>query len=374
MELFDVYSLFDVTPVRAQGCRVWDENGQEYLDLYGGHAVISVGHCHPHYVEALTHQLNAIGFYSNSVKNPLQVELAHHLGKASGYEDYSLFLDNSGAESNENAMKLASFHTGKDRIVAFRRSFHGRTSGAVAVTDNPNIVSPFNASHKVTFCNLNDAAAVEAELKKGDVAGVIVEGIQGCGGIHIPTTEFLQTLQQLCKQYEAVLILDEVQSGYGRTGKFFAHQWAGIRPDIITMGKGIANGFPCGGILIAPHFKAVKSMLGTTFGGNYLAMAAALAVLDIIEDENLVENACKVGEYIKARIPASPRIKEVRGRGLMIGIEFNEEVAPIRKELLFDKHIFTGVAGKNMVRLLAPLCLTIEQADRFLSALDEVLA
>ena len=374
MELFDVYSLFDVTPVRAQGCRVWDENGQEYLDLYGGHAVISVGHCHPHYVEALTHQLNAIGFYSNSVKNPLQVELAHHLGKASGYEDYSLFLDNSGAESNENAMKLASFHTGKDRIVAFRRSFHGRTSGAVAVTDNPNIVSPFNANHKVTFCNLNDAAAVEAELKKGDVAGVIVEGIQGCGGIHIPTTEFLQTLQQLCKQYEAVLILDEVQSGYGRTGKFFAHQWAGIRPDIITMGKGIANGFPCGGILIAPHFKAVKSMLGTTFGGNYLAMAAALAVLDIIEDENLVENACKVGEYIKARIPASPRIKEVRGRGLMIGIEFNEEVAPIRKELLFDKHIFTGVAGKNMVRLLAPLCLTIEQANRFLSALDEVLA
>ena len=374
MELFDVYSLFDVTPVRAQGCRVWDENGQEYLDLYGGHAVISVGHCHPHYVEALTHQLNAIGFYSNSVKNPLQVELAHHLGKASGYKDYSLFLDNSGAESNENAMKLASFHTGKDRIVAFRRSFHGRTSGAVAVTDNPNIVSPFNANHKVTFCNLNDAAAVEAELKKGDVAGVIVEGIQGCGGIHIPTTEFLQTLQQLCKQYEAVLILDEVQSGYGRTGKFFAHQWAGIRPDIITMGKGIANGFPCGGILIAPHFKAVKSMLGTTFGGNYLAMAAALAVLDIIEDENLVENACKVGEYIKARIPASPRIKEVRGRGLMIGIEFNEEVAPIRKELLFDKHIFTGVAGKNMVRLLAPLCLTIEQANRFLSALDEVLA
>lgn len=374
MELFDVYSLFDVTPVRAQGCRVWDENGQEYLDLYGGHAVISVGHCHPHYVEVLTRQLNAIGFYSNSVKNPLQVELAHRLGKACGYEDYTLFLDNSGAESNENAMKLASFHTGKDRIVAFHRSFHGRTSGAVAVTDNPAIVSPFNANHKVTFCNLNDAAAVEAELQKGDVAGVIVEGIQGCGGIHIPTPEFLQTLQQLCHQYGAVLILDEVQSGYGRTGKFFAHQWAGIRPDIITMGKGIANGFPCGGILIAPHFKAVKSMLGTTFGGNYLAMAAALAVLDIIEDEKLIDNALQVGEYIKANLPASPRIKEVRGRGLMIGIEFNEEVAPIRRELLFNKHIFTGVAGKNMVRLLAPLCLTQAEADCFLKALNEVLS
>lgn len=373
MELFDVYSLFDVTPVRAQGCRVWDENGQEYLDLYGGHAVISVGHCHPHYVEVLTRQLNAIGFYSNSVKNPLQVELAHRLGKACGYEDYTLFLDNSGAESNENAMKLASFHTGKDRIVAFHRSFHGRTSGAVAVTDNPAIVSPFNANHKVTFCNLNDAASVEAELQKGDVAGVIVEGIQGCGGIHIPTPEFLQTLQQLCHQYGAVLILDEVQSGYGRTGKFFAHQWAGIRPDIITMGKGIANGFPCGGILIAPHFKAVKSMLGTTFGGNYLAMAAALAVLDIIEDDKLIDNALQVGEYIKTNLPASPRIKEVRGRGLMIGIEFNEEVAAIRRELLFNKHIFTGVAGKNMVRLLAPLCLTQTEADCFLKALNEVL-
>ena len=373
MELFDVYSLFDVTPVRAQGCRVWDADGQEYLDLYGGHAVISVGHCHPHYVEALTRQLNAIGFYSNSVKNPLQTELAHRLGKACGYEDYTLFLDNSGAESNENAMKLASFHTGKDRIIAFHRSFHGRTSGAVAVTDNPNIVSPFNANHKVTFCDLNDAAAVEAELQKGDVAGVIVEGIQGCGGIHIPTNGFLQTLQTLCGKYDAVLILDEVQSGYGRTGKFFAHQWAGIRPDIITMGKGIANGFPCGGILISPRFEAVKGMLGTTFGGNYLAMAAALAVLDIIEEEGLIDNACRVGEYIKANLPASPRIKEVRGRGLMIGIEFNEEVAAIRKQLLFDKHIFTGVAGKNMVRLLAPLCLTTDEADRFLAALSEVL-
>ena len=373
MELFDVYSLFDVTPVKAQGCRVWDDKGTEYLDLYGGHAVISVGHSHPHYVAALTEQLGRIGFYSNSVVNPLQQELAHRLGQACGYEDYSLFLDNSGAESNENALKLASFHTGKDRIIAFHRSFHGRTSGAVAATDNPAIVSPFNAAHKVTFCDLNDAEGVEAELKKGDVAGVIIEGIQGCGGIHVPTTAFMHALESLCRQYGAVLILDEVQSGYGRTGKFFAHQWYGIRPGIITMGKGIANGFPCGGILIAPEFQARKGMLGTTFGGNYLAMAAALAVLDIIESEELIDNALAVGEHLLAGIPDSPRIKEVRGRGLMIGIEFNEEVAPLRKELLFNRHIFTGVAGKNMIRLLAPLCLSQEQADCFLSALNDIL-
>ena len=373
MNLFDVYSLFDVTPVKALGCRVWDDKGQEYLDLYGGHAVISVGHCHPHYVAAVTEQLNRLGFYSNSVRNPLQEQLAEKLGKASGYEDYSLFLDNSGAESNENALKLASFHTGKERVIAFRRSFHGRTSGAVAVTDNPKIVSPFNAVHKVTFCTLGDAAGVEAELKKGDVSAVIIEGIQGCGGIHVPTDEFLQTLSALCRQYGAVLILDEVQSGYGRTGRFFAHQWAGIRPDIITMGKGIANGFPCGGILIAPQFQAVKGMLGTTFGGNHLAMAAANAVLDIMNDEGLVENALAVGNHLKAHIPHSSKIKEVRGRGLMIGIEFNEDVAPIRKQLLFDKHIFTGVAGSNMIRLLAPLCLKQEEADIFLQALSEVL-
>ena len=373
MNLFDVYSLFDVTPVKARGCRVWDSEGQEYLDLYGGHAVISVGHSHPDYVAALKNQIDNIGFYSNSVRNPLQEKLATELGRASGYEDYSLFLDNSGAESNENAAKLASFHTGKDRIVAFRRSFHGRTSGAVALTDNPSIVSPFNSHHKVSFCDLNDAAAVEAELSRGDVAGVIVEGIQGCGGIHVPTPEFLQTLEQLCHKYGAVLILDEVQSGYGRTGKFFAHQWAGIRPGIITMGKGIANGFPCGGILIAPEFQARKGMLGTTFGGNYLAMAGAIAVLDIIKRENLIQNALEVGEYIKNNLPESPRIKEVRGKGLMLGIEFNEEVAPIRKALLFDKHIFTGVAGKNMVRLLAPLCLTMAEADEFLKAFGELI-
>ena len=373
MELFDVYSLFDVMPVRAQGCRVWDDQGQEYLDLYGGHAVISVGHSHPDYVAALTAQLGKIGFYSNSVINPLQIELAHRLGKASGYEDYSLFLDNSGAESNENALKLASFHTGRDRVVAFRRSFHGRTSGAVAVTDNPKIVSPFNAVHKVTFCDLEDAEGVEAQLKKGDVAAVIIEGIQGCGGIHTPSAEFLKALESLCAKYGTVLVLDEVQSGYGRSGKFFAHQWAGIRPGIITMGKGIANGFPCGGILIAPEFEAVKGRLGTTFGGNYLACAAAISVLDIIAREKLVENAFAVGEYLKANIPASPRIKEVRGRGLMIGIEFNEDVAPIRRTLLYEKHIFTGVADSNMIRLLAPLCLKMEEAQHFVNTLNEIL-
>ena len=374
MELFDVYSLFDVTPVRALGCKIWDADGQEYLDLYGGHAVISVGHSHPRYVSALKEQLDNIGFYSNSVKNPLQEQLAREIGHLSGYEDYFLFLDNSGAESNENALKVASFHTGKDRIIAFHRSFHGRTSGAVAVTDNPKIVSPFNANHKVTFCDLNDADTVEKELKKGDVAGVIIEGIQGCGGIHIPDDGFMKTLESLCHKYGALLILDEVQSGYGRTGHFFAHQWADIKPDVITMGKGIANGFPCGGILIAPYIKAVKGMLGTTFGGNYLAMAAAIAVAGIIRDEKLVENAYEVGEYLKNSIPDSPLIKEVRGRGLMIGIEFNCPIADIRRKLLFEKHIFTGVAGTNMIRLLAPLCLTKADVDIFIKSFKEVLA
>lgn len=374
MNLFDVYSLFDVTPVRASGCTIWDDKGQEYLDLYGGHAVISIGHSHPKYVAALKDQLDRIGFYSNSVKNPLQEELALKIGKLSGYEDYSLFLDNSGAESNENALKVASFHTGKDRIIAFRRSFHGRTSGAVAVTDNPKIVSPFNSNHKVTFCDLNDAEAVGKELEKGDVAGVIIEGIQGCGGIHIPDDGFMKTLESLCHKYGALLLLDEVQSGYGRSGKFFAHQWAGVRPDVISMGKGIANGFPCGGVLIAPHIQAVKGMLGTTFGGNYLAMAAANAVADIISEEGLIANAYEVGEYLKANIPDSPLIKEVRGRGMMLGIEFNCPVAEIRRKLLFEKHIFTGVAGSNMVRLLAPLCLTKAQADVFINSFKEVLA
>lgn len=373
MTLFDVYNLYDVTPEKARGCTIWDDQGIQYLDLYGGHAVISVGHAHPHYVSSLKEQIDKIGFYSNSVRNPLQQELAEKLGRLCGYDDYSLFLDNSGAESNENALKLASFHTGKDRVIAFEKSFHGRTSGAVSVTSNPSIQSPFNRNHKVTFCPLNDLDRVEKEILRGDVAAVIIEGIQGCGGIHVPTTAFMHALESLCRQYGAVLILDEVQSGYGRTGKFFAHQWYGIRPGIITMGKGIANGFPCGGILIAPEFQARKGMLGTTFGGNYLAMAAALAVLDIIESEKLIDNALAVGEHLLAGIPDSPRIKEVRGRGLMIGIEFNEEVAPLRKELLFNRHIFTGVAGKNMIRLLAPLCLSQEQADCFLNALNDIL-
>ena len=374
MQLFDVYSRWDVAPVRARGCRVWDADGVEYLDLYGGHAVISVGHSHPYYIAAVKEQLDKIGFYSNAVTNPLQEELAQRLGDACGYPDYALFLDNSGAESNENAAKLASFHTGRDRIVAFRRSFHGRTSGAVALTDNPAIVSPFNANHKVTFCDLGDAQGVEQALAQGDVAAVIVEGIQGCGGIHVPTTEFMRELEALCRKYGSVLILDEVQSGYGRTGKFFAHQWAGVRPGIITMGKGIANGFPCGGILIAPEFQARKGMLGTTFGGNYLACAAAIAVLDIIGQEGLMANALAVGDYIREALPASPRIKEVRGKGLMLGIEFTEDVAPLRRRLLTEKHIFTGVAGSDMIRLLAPLCLSKAEADRFLTAFQEVLA
>lgn len=373
MNLFNVYSLFDVTPDHAQGCRVWDDQGTEYLDLYGGHAVISIGHSHPKYIQALEEQLHKIGFYSNSVQNPLQVTLARRLGEVCGYPDYSLFLDNSGAESNENALKLASFHTGKERVIAFHKSFHGRTSGAVAVTDNPSIQSPFNKGHQVTFLYLNQTEAVEAELQKGDVCAVIIEGIQGCGGINLPTDTFMQDLERLCHQYGAVLILDEVQSGYGRTGKFFAHQWAGIHPDIITMGKGIANGFPCGGILISPIFEEVKGRLGTTFGGNYLAMAAAISVLDIIEGEHLIDNALCVGEYIRSHIPLSPRIKEVRGRGLMIGIDFNEPVAPIRQKLLYDKHIFTGVAGSNMVRLLAPLCLTQQEADEFIQAITDIL-
>lgn len=373
MELFDVYSLFDITPVRAQGCSVWDSEGQEYLDLYGGHAVISIGHSHPEYIQAVTEQVSRIGFYSNSVQNPLQKELAHLIGDASGYGDYFLFLDNSGAESNENAAKLASFHTGKDRIIAFRKSFHGRTSGAVALTDNPRIQSPFNSHHKVTFCELNDAQAVERELSAGDVAAIIIEGIQGCGGINIPSDSFFRELRELTVRYGACLIVDEVQSGYGRTGRFFAHQWAGVRPDIITMGKGIANGFPCGGILVSPEFKAVKGMLGTTFGGNHLAMAAAIATIKIITSEKLIDNALKVGQHLLDTIPSKTPVKDVRGRGLMIGIEMDTPVAPFRTSLLYDSHIFTGVAGQSMIRLLPPLCLTIEQADTFTNAFNNLL-
>ncbi len=373
MNLFDVYSLFDVTPVKALGCKVWDENGQEYLDLYGGHAVVSVGHCHPKYVAAITEQLGRIGFYSNSVRNPMQVELARKIGQMTGLDDYSLFLINSGAEANENAIKLASFHTGRDRMVAFRKSFHGRTSGAVAVTDNPKIVSPFNARQRVTFVDLNDAEAVERELAKGDVAGVIIEGIQGVGGINIPQPGFLQELRRLCTKHGTVLILDEVQSGYGRTGRFFAYESSGILPDIVTMAKGMANGFPIGGVLISPIFKATKGMLGTTFGGNYLAMAAAHAVLDIISEERLLDNVAEVGNYLISNMPQSEQIRTVRGVGLMLGIEFDGPMAEIRKRLLFEKHIFTGVAGTNMIRLLAPLVLSKAEAQQFIVSLKEVL-
>jgi len=377
MRLFDVYSLFDVTPVKAKGTRVWDDKGTEYLDLYGGHAVISVGHSHPDYIAAVTDQLGKIGFYSNSVKNPLQEELAEKIGELSGLPEYSLFLCNSGAEANENALKLASFHTGKDRIIAFKGAFHGRTSGAVAVTDNPKIRAPFNSCHKVTFLPLNDIEAVKTELAKGDVAGVIIEGIQGVGGIIIPDDAFMSDLSAATKAARAVLILDEVQSGYGRTGKFFAHQWAGICPDVITMAKGMAGGFPIGGVLISPDFQAVKGMLGTTFGGNHLAMSAAIAVADIIKKENLVNNALEVGEYLKTRLQSiaagAPVIKEVRGRGLMLGVEFNCPVAELRSKLLFEKHIFTGVSGKNMIRLLAPLVLSKSDVDIFIKALEEIL-
>lgn len=373
MKLFDVYSLFDITPVRGEGCHVWDDKGQQYLDLYGGHAVISVGHTHPHYVERLTEQLQKIGFYSNSVVNPLQAELADKIGKLSGLPDYSLFLCNSGAEANENALKLASFRTGRSHVVAFKHSFHGRTSGAVAVTDNPKIISPFNAQHRVSFATLNDIASVEALLAADDVAAVILEGIQGVGGINIPEPLFLEELERCCHAHGTMLILDEVQSGYGRSGRFFAFQHSHVRPDLITMAKGIANGFPVGGLLIGPDFEAVKGMLGTTFGGNYLAMSAALAVAEIFEREQLVANAAIVGKYLMDNMPRSQRIKDVRGRGLMIGIELAEPAKELRHRLLFEKHIFTGVAGQNMIRLLPPLPLTINEAQLFLDAFADIL-
>lgn len=374
MNLFDVYSLFDVVPVKAKGCKVWDDKGNEYLDLYGGHAVISIGHSHPRYIKAITDQLNNIAFYSNSVINPLQVTLAQKIGELSGLPEYSLFVCNSGAEANENCLKLASFHTGRRKVVAFRHSFHGRTSGAVAVTDNPKINSPFNLQHEVLWAELNNIASVAQYVEKDDIAAVIIEGIQGCGGINIPDNKFLQDLLALCHAHGTVLILDEIQSGYGRTGTFFAHQAAGIKPDLISMAKGIANGFPVGGVLISPEFQAVKGMLGTTFGGNYLGMAAAIAVADVYRDENLEQNSATIGKYLLDNMPKSDRIKEVRGRGLMIGIEFNEPVSPIRQKLLYERHVFTGVAGQNMVRILPPLCLSKEQADHFLKAFAEVLA
>lgn len=369
MELFDVYSLWPIEPVKALGCKVWDKGGTEYLDLYGGHAVISIGHSHPHYVKMIQEQVANIGFYSNSVENSLQTELAEKLGELSGYTDYSLFLANSGAEANENALKLASFHTGKSRVIAFNEAFHGRTSGAVAITDNVAIQAPFNQGHKVTFVPLNDIDAVKSEMSKGDVAAVIIEGIQGVAGIYSPTDEFLQQLSVVCEENDVVLVLDEIQSGYGRTGKFFAHQYSGIKPDIISMAKGMGNGFPVGGILISPKFEAKSGMLGTTFGGNHLACAAAIAVLDVMKNEALVENAKAIGDYLIQQLGSIKGVKEVRGSGLMLGIDLEPELASVRNKLLFENHIFTGGAKNNVMRLLPPLSITKEEVDIFLSEL-----
>lgn len=366
MPLFPVYPLFDIDIVKGRGCRVWDAEGQEYLDLYGGHAVISIGHCHPHYVERVGQQLQTLGFYSNSVVNRLQEQLAERLGRLSGYPDYQLFLINSGAEANENALKLASFVTGRSRVLAAQKAFHGRTSLAVEATDNPRIVAPINDAGHVTFLPLNDLAAFEAELAKGDVAAVIVECIQGVGGIRMATAEFLQGLRRACDAHGALLVCDEIQCGYGRSGRFFAHQHLGVRPDLVTCAKGIANGFPMGAVLIAPHIEASYGMLGTTFGGNHLACAAALAVLDVMEEERLVENAARTGDYLLSELKAwqqeNPHITDVRGCGLMIGVEFDAPIKEFRQRLVKEQHVFTGAASTNILRLLPPLSLTMEEA------------
>ncbi|MBQ9138036.1 MAG: aspartate aminotransferase family protein [Alistipes sp.] len=374
MKMFDVYPLYEVEPVRGCGNYVYDSEGTEYLDLYGGHAVISIGHAHPHYVAAISEQVARLGFYSNSVQNSLQTTLAEKLGRVSGYADYSLFLCNSGAEANENAIKLASFHTGKSKLLAFKAAFHGRTSGAVAATDNPKIVAPFNRTENVEFVPLGDIEAVEAKLSTGEFCAVIIEGIQGVAGIHCPSDDFFVALREVTTKYGVVLIADEIQSGYGRSGDFFAHQHSGIRADIITVAKGIANGFPMGGVIIAPHFKPWYGMLGTTFGGNHLACAAAIAVLEVIESENLVENARSVGDYLISELKKIPQIVQVRGRGLMIGIEINGSAAELRRKLLFERHIFTGGAGATTVRLLPALTLTRAQADVFLENFKQLLA
>ena len=373
MTLFNVYSLYPVEPVRGKGCFVYNAAGTEYLDLYGGHAVISIGHAQPDYVKAISEQAARLGFYSNSVENSLQTALAEKLGRASGYGDYSLFLCNSGAEANENALKLASFQTGRAKVLAFSKAFHGRTSGAVAATDNPSIRSPFNGTPNVEFTPLNDLEAARAKLATREFAAVIIEGIQGVSGIHCPTDEFLRGLRAAATETGTQLVLDEIQSGYGRTGRFFAHQWAGIRPDLITMAKGMGNGFPIGGVLIAPHFEARPGLLGTTFGGSHLACAAAIAVLDVMEREKLVENAADTGEYLLGELRKADGPKEIRGRGLMSGIEIDGSGAEFRKKLLFGKHVFTGGAGASTVRLLPALCLTRELADRFLDAFDATL-
>ena len=374
MKLFDVYPLFDVNIVKGKGCHVWDDKGQEYLDLYGGHAVISIGHAHPHYVETISKQVATLGFYSNSVINKLQQEVADRLGAISGYDDYQLFLINSGAEANENALKLASFYNGRTRVISFAKAFHGRTSLAVEVTNNPKIIAPINDNGHVTYLPLNDTEALKAELAKGDVCAVIIEGIQGVGGIQLPTTEFMKAIRQTCDESNTVMILDEIQSGYGRSGKFFAHQYNDVRPDMITVAKGIGNGFPMAGVLISPKFTPVYGQLGTTFGGNHLACAAAIAVLDVMKAENLVENAAKVGTHLLEELKGFKGIKEVRGRGLMIGMEFEEPIKELRQKLLFEEKVFTGVSGTNVLRLLPPLCLSMEEANLFLERFRKVLA
>lgn len=376
MTLFPVYPLFDINIVKGKGCHVWDDKGQEYLDLYGGHAVISIGHCHPHYVEMLTKQLNTLGFYSNSVINTLQSQLAERLGQVCGYPDYQLFLINSGAEANENALKLASFHTGRKRVLAAGKAFHGRTSLAVEATDNPKIVAPVNSNGHVTFLPLNDLAAFEAELDKRDVAAVIVECIQGVGGIRMATAEFMQGLRKACDKTGTVLICDEIQCGYGRSGKFFAHQHLGVKPDIITCAKGIGNGFPMGAVIISPKFEAVYGMLGTTFGGNHLACTAALAVLDVIEHEQLVDNAAKVGAYLMEELKklqqTDAHIVDVRGEGLMIGIEYDQPIKALRNALVHDGHVFTGAASTNILRLLPPLTLSLDEAKLAVEHIKQV--
>ena len=374
MNLFNVYPLYDVAPIKAQDCFVWNEKGEKYLDLYGGHGVISVGHSHPNYVIKLKNQLDNISFYSNAIQNPLQVELAKKLGEVSGYINYDLFLCNSGAEANENALKLASFHTGKSRVISFHNSFHGRTSAAVAVTDNKKINAPINKQQAVTFLPLNNATAVEKELRKEDVCAVIIEGIQGVGGLDKGTSEFFKALESLCDKYNVILILDEIQSGYGRTGKFFAHQYHEIKPDIITIAKGMGNGFPIGGVLISPKLEASFGLLGTTFGGNHLACTAAISVLEIIEKEKLVENAIVIGTYFEEQIKTILHVKFHKGKGLMTGIEFDFEVSELRKKLIYEHHIFTGGAmNKNLLRILPPLTVKKEHIDIFINALKEIL-
>lgn len=374
MSLFNVYPIYSVTPVKASGCTVWDEKGDAYLDFYGGHGVISIGHSHPKYIKHVTEQINSIGFYSNSIINPVQEKLGNLLPQICGYHDYSLFLCNSGAEANENALKLASFHTGKSKVLAFKNSFHGRTSAAVAVTDNPKIIAPINAQQEVVFCELNDIESVKKEIAKGGVSSVIIEAIQGVGGLDEGSTEFFRELEKVCKNNKVVLILDEIQCGYGRSGKFFAHQYHGIKADIISVAKGMGNGFPIGGILISPEFTSSFGLLGTTFGGNHLACAAALAVLEVMKDEEILNNVQKQYEYFIKKFSSLSQIKKIKGKGLMLGLEFDFEVADLRKKLIYEKKIFTGNSNnKNLLRVLPPLTISKNEIDMLYDSLQSCL-